>query len=82
MFNADGPPPSARALISRATVLRPRQRCCVLQLVDGGGDLDGEPSSGRILIVTVTPVAVSVSGGPAPRRSPAVADRVNGRLRL
>ena len=43
-----------RSLVSRATVLRPRRRRSVLQLVDGVGDLDGEPSSGPILIVTAT----------------------------
>ena len=46
--------PSVRSLISRATVLRPHRRRSVLRLVDGVGDLDGEPSSGPILIVTAT----------------------------
>jgi len=45
---------SARSPVGRATVLRPRRRRSVLRLVDGVGDLDSEPSSGPILIVTVT----------------------------
>jgi len=54
--------PSARSLISRATVLRPRRRRSVLRLVDAVGDLDGEPSSGPILIVTATGAVDSVDG--------------------
>ena len=51
-----------RSLISRATALRPHRRRSVLRLVDGVGDLDGEPSSGPILIVTATGAVDSVDG--------------------
>jgi len=51
-----------RSLISRATVLRPRRRRSVLRLVDGVGDLNGEPLSRPILIVTATGTVDSVDG--------------------